>query len=1252
MVTKDYRLEDLERSQLDATRRRRNMRSRRYYRLLLITLSLVALAILSAPSIISHTGIARSLLASTASQYGWTVTADSVNVGWITPLSIKQLDLVGASGETRITVGRADTALTVTQLIRFDPGSIGEVTLRGVRLDATVQAGTSSIERDMSDWLSQESDSSAVVQASIQVQDAGASVIDKATGLSWTLDQSNLAIEIDGDVLTGEIAGVVNEPAGDDGAIQSHFDWQLPTAGSVDESQPQWTLSVKTESFPLSVSNLILRRFSDPLVSGQTGDHSQQLAGDMTGQVTLSQLAEGGIRAELGDLRIRNLHAGHSDSHWENELATLDGQVALVGNWLLGKDLEVTTDFAAATLDGSLPTSLSIADFSADPVAVIRAMKGTARLDVDLASFDQAMPGVIPLRKNAQLLSGRLHASLDNSSPVGADQRPRQSHLALSSESTKARADGRIVIIEPIRFDATVTENDGVLRAEHFKLTSSFANGMGSGTLRNGSAKVDIDFGRLYTMLRPVIDFSNVSLGGSATGDINWNVTRSGQSGADVWDLHGTGEAQNLLVTLADGHRFKRSIVQGNIAAKGKWNGRRLEQLSSANVSLASGGVVMSAQLTEAVESPTTQSLFPLRMEIDGRLENLSESLRPWLPEDLMTAEGRLTGYANAHLGLSRGSLSKIDVLVQGPRIHLARRWFTQSSLEFKFDGVAAWPSGNLAIEESTIVGESISLKIRGEASRERTQLDVAWNADLAGLQQSVGATLARAAPTNRAQPISYRAAQAEHYQVRGRCRGKFTISGDPQQWDLTTSTTAEGLAFYQSHATGITPPGSTLSRAERSFGNQFGPQPRTTINTPLWHEPRVQVDGPIRWIPASDRIETPGLKISSDWFAGNLAGSIVTSDQRFQANLSGPSRLKMDLVSQRLAEFLDLPIVASGVHETDLDLKVSSNDDSNSMEMLAQCNLGWRECTLGGLRFGATEMPVSISEQSIKIARTQIPILADLSQSGSAQFGSAQAGTSSAQAGSVKLAGEVTYGSGPATIRIDPNSRIDGLQITPSTAAGWLKYLTPLAADATRLDGLLDAEFDEIVIITDDLNRSHIRGRLNVQSLRLSSGPLANGLIQGVEQIKSIAKITGGTVEPATPKTLVEMKPQIVEFDFANGIVTHRRMSFQVDRAQLVTSGQVATNSTINLVAQVPLDPRWLGSDLKGLAGQAVTFPISGTLSRPQLDSSAVRKIVAEFGTKAGAQVIENRLNSLIEDQLGSGINQLNNSLEKVFGF
>ena len=158
-----------------------------------------------------------------------------------------------------------------------------------------------------------------------------------------------------------------------------------------------------------------------------------------------------------------------------------------------------------------------------------------------------------------------------------------------------------------------------------------------------------------------------------------------------------------------------------------------------------------------------------------------------------------------------------------------------------------------------------------------------------------------------------------------------------------------------------------------------------------------------------------------------------------------------------------------------------------------------------------------------------------------------------------------------------------------------------------------------------------------------MTAGPLANQIFSGIEQLKLIADtVSGAQTGPSDAlseeNTLVTMPTQTVDFAVDQGIVQHNRLFLEIDRAQVVTSGRVAIDGRLDMIAQVQLDSSWLGNDLQGLAGQSVTLPIDGTLSRPSLDSSGVREVVAQLGVSAVQATAENYL----QKQLGRGLDKL----------
>ena len=115
-------------------------------------------------------------------------------------------------------------------------------------------------------------------------------------------------------------------------------------------------------------------------------------------------------------------------------------------------------------------------------------------------------------------------------------------------------------------------------------------------------------------------------------------------------------------------------------------------------------------------------------------------------------------------------------------------------------------------------------------------------------------------------------------------------------------------------------------------------------------------------------------------------------------------------------------------------------------------------------------------------------------------------------------------------------------------------------------------------------------------------------------------------------------MPPQTIGFTVERGYVSHDRLFMEVDRAQVVTSGRVSLAGQLELVAQVPLDPRWLGRDLQGLAGQPVTLQIDGTLSRPSLNSNSVRNVI----TQLGAQAVQNSAENYLQQKINRGLDSI----------
>jgi hypothetical protein len=355
-------------------------------------------------------------------------------------------------------------------------------------------------------------------------------------------------------------------------------------------------------------------------------------------------------------------------------------------------------------------------------------------------------------------------------------------------------------------------------------------------------------------------------------------------------------------------------------------------------------------------------------------------------------------------------------------------------------------------------------------------------------------------------------------------------------------------------------------------------------------------------------------------WVATSLSGQVTWNDQRGAIRLSGPSRIRMEEVAKQLTTLAGTEIRLLGIHETPLDIAVDRREDGTAAVDI-KANLGWESGEIAGVVFGPSVIPVVMNETSVAIRQANVPV----------------------GEGRITASADVHYSPGPLWMDVKPGVIAQNLRMTPELSDRWLQYLAPMVAQATRIDGTFGVELAQAAVNLEEPLKSRVRGQLQINKVDFDAGPMANQLLSSVQQVQMIVKglpAAEGQAAAAPSRKLATLPTQSVDFDFTDGVITHQRMFMDVDRARLITSGQVSVDGRINLVTQLPLDANWLGSDLKSLAGLTVTMPITGTLSSPRLDPAGIRNLVTQVGGQALQQTAENYLEK-----------QLNRGLEKLLG-
>jgi len=1204
----------------DSTRRRKPSRvqddsdsmpkrqKRRRGRLWMVLLFGVVLAVVAAPSLVSQSPLGRSLFAGNIAKYGFQGSIQSVRIGWVSPLRITGVDVQGIDGGTRMTVDQIDCNATLLKIIGGLREPLG-MTVRGIVVDAAVGEGWSSVERDLAaislatEGNSQDADRSNTGSSSlggpsavsIDIQNMTVRLTDVVTGEESRMDQAKAEFKIVDGSVSGGLSAVLSDAKTGSGEIEFSITHDM-------KGDTGTTLDAKIQGLPLRLASLIRRRFPVDAASVP-----EQISGDVTGVI---QLAGGSATApglaawsmEAQPLEVRNFVANDPSlgaKVWRNSLMTISGRAVVDHRGLHGEKLRLATDFAELSLNGDFVAPSDPVQV-ANPIAWLKALDGTATGIVDLPTMIERLPGVLPLKPNTEIIAGVLHAEIASRPDANG---VRIVNASVRSDPIRARAAARNVLLEPASMVAAIrVDPAGNWRADECRLTSVFGTATLDGELANGRAKADIDLGRLATMLEPLVEMPELELAGVAAGQLQWSAQPD-----EVWRLQGDGNATNLMISLPGGTHLHRPTMAVQVDAAGRWAAGELQELTAAELTLRSESMEVDTTLVASIAKPNAETLWPLRINGRGRLEVLSQFIGPWMPPSLHSLSGGFAGQADVVAGLASGEMNNAKLKVEEPRAGWEDRMFSQSQMTIDFDGQYAWPSGNLVARSITVAGESISGAAKGVVTDEAVDMELAFRADLDRLQGAFvprvtqGPSAVGQAKFASAPAIATDTGSQWGYQ--GKCEGNIRLIRVAGERNLSVETHINASDF----AIRDRQPGQVVRSAGAS-----------TTNDLIWAEPNLKVDGSIVYHNLDGAIDTKQLAVATDWITTKLSGRILWNESQGDLKLTGPASIRMDAVAKQLSTLAGTQIILQGIHETPLDIVAKRRPDGNTAFEL-KTNLGWESGEVAGVVFGASVIPITMSETTVAIRQAVVPV----------------------DDGRITASADIHYMPGPMWMDVKPGVIAQNLRMTPELSDKWLQYLAPMVAQATRIDGTFGVELSQAAVNLDDPMQSRVRGQLQINQVNFDAGPVTNQLLSSLQQIQMIARgraADAGAGETERNRNLATLPTQSVDFDFAGGLITHQRMFMVVDKARVITSGQVHVDGNLNMVTQVPLDAEWLGSDLRVLAGQTVTLPIEGTLSRPRLDPAAIRNLVSQLGTR----VIQSEAENYLEKQFNRGLERL----------
>jgi translocation and assembly module TamB len=730
---------------------------------------------------------------------------------------------------------------------------------------------------------------------------------------------------------------------------------------------------------------------------------------------------------------------------------------------------------------------------------------------------------------------------------------------------------------EPVGLSAAWRDSASGPRLDRVVLESPFANADLATTVEQITGKFDCNLDALTRELGQFIDLAGLSAKGTAVG----NLTLKSSAG-DAFAANADVTLTELVLAKGGKRIWEEPQLITKIEAVGSATDLTPKSISTGKLELRGSQDELNITLLTPVDL-SNKSNWSMAVEGGGPLGSWAGRLRPWLAgvPDEISGDAAL----KAKVTLADGTVQIGELTGSVNQLHVrdGRVAIDEPHIEFTGDcqwntALRKWASKQLELRSSIVAFRSQDLRFEFPAGQVPVMTgDMAFRADLERLSGAAGLV---------GDGASW---------PRGAAKGVMRFATNSEQVLADFSFDTEQLSLVKAAASG---------------------PPRV-----IWSEPRLSSAGKAIYTIVNDRAAIDNLKINGETM--QLAGAAVWDKPLSEGSIRVNGALQYDPVALAtlIAGYTGPGVIVEGDRVVRFDargawpLPTAGTHWSRAWQATAEA--GWTKAAVFGLPVSAGKLQVQLAEGKLQTEPLDLTV------------------------GDGKLTTNPTVFFDPASQRIviPAGPLVSNVQISPAVSEQMLKYVAPVLAGATRVDGKFSINLAETQIPLGDAKKLSTEGRLSVHQLTVLPGPLIADvvtLVQRLQSLKDPQNLLGTATAPKQAK-LMAMNDQQIDFKVIESRVYHRNLQFVIDDVPITSQGSVGFDQTLALELTIPIQDRWIdGEDaLRGLAGQSLKIPIQGTFQNPRIDERAIADI-----TK---QIIRNTA----RDAIGGEINR---QLEKLF--
>ncbi|MCA9040393.1 MAG: hypothetical protein KDA65_08610 [Planctomycetaceae bacterium] len=1140
-----------------------------------------------APMIIANTDLRNPALTRLISGFDQKLNVKFASLDWMSPVVLHDVTISDKQNQPTVTISEIRTEHTLFALV-FQGDNLGTIKLAAPVLKVKLRDGGSNVEDLLNPILAAQDPNGESAQLNLILENATVEVYDNAGTLVNTTSLQELRLERTAAETKLELTGTVN-------------DAPLHLVGDFDATYQSGSLHWKTDQLDLVSWKALLSRW--------------QPAARLGGRVTADQTCVWDRSTPFPSLALSGpLHVDQLEVLLPDQMG---GDPLYLPELKTAGALQVSPQklqFENATLDSALGHArllgeMNLDEFLAQPnwqkkLATLLNSDLAIQGYVDLAELANLFPQALSIRKEMRIVAGQADLSLHTLDQNG--QRVLQARLGTTD--LLAEQNGKSVAWkEPLKIDCQLhLENDWPV-VDRLRGSSEFMEFQGEGSLESARFQLTADLQKFSVQLAQFVDPGFETLQGRMNAQFQTRL----QNGAN-WSADSRLVVENFNMSWPGSAPWQEQRLIVESSTQGLLVDRQLQRIDAAKLVLISGNDRLQTILTSPVELGHPPYTFATTLQ--GDLANWQNRLRPFTSLDPWQLRGDInltsqSSLSSEHLRFVDTNLNINSFVAEKPGISIQ-----EPKLRVQTVGEFDRNTGDLTVEDLTVASSSLGVRTVGLKVQ-----------PVANSTPEISGNLALKADLNRISGWFANHPLLQNFQLGG--LAKFQLQFDRGS---EIARTIGQLTLDQFSLTSLET--SYPRNSNSSFGAPLA-SPVTSRKT-LWAENTFQVT----WKTArqSDLLDLEQLTVDSKLLKLHTYGKISELSTVRNVELSG--NVEYDLENlMRVLQLSDDPAVQlTGHHKKSFVLSgplgawaantpppainpdgsygtnaAVQNVSLNSGNLKGQAAFAWDSARLYGLPVGPGELALQLDDKILRIEPVSLQVAE----------------------GRVNLSPHIRFDQASPTLHLDPSKVMENIKLTPELCADLLQYVAPMLSDVSQVEGHFSMDINSAQIPLMTPSSSDVTGVLQVERAEVRPGQMANQLTALVKQVKSIinrSTFTGNTGN----STWIVMPQQQSEFRMTGGRVYHKRLEFQIDDTVLYTTGSVGLDNSLNLVAEIPIQEKWLGNNrlLASMRGHVLRVPISGTLKQPIVDQQALAVFASQFAGSAAQNYLQNELDNQLQ--------------------